>query len=461
MNLFPYRSPHIKIWQFVTDFFTKGNERTLLAKKNIAASFLIKGISIVISLVLVPLTINYINPTQYGIWLTLSSIVAWFSFFDIGFGNGLRNKLAEAKGKGNTTLAQSYISTTYAVFTIIFTLVWLLFFISYKSIDWVHILNAKSEINSELGMLALIIFSYFCLQFVLKTINIVLTADQKPARAALIDMLGQAFSLLIIIILTKTTKGSLVNLGLSLGIAPIIVLIISSIWFYKREYNKFYPSLKKINFIYAKDIMGIGVKFFIVQVAALVIYQTNNIIIAHTCGSDVVTVFNIAYKYFGILSMIFIIIITPFWSAFTDAYVQNDTIWMASTLRKLKTIWLYIAIGGIFMLVFSKYFFQIWIGNKVYIPIEVSALMLVYFLVFTRFSLFINLLNGTGKIALQLIFNLILAIVNIPLIWILGSKYGLQGILIGNIIISLPHAIYSQIQLKKIIGNTAIGIWNK
>ena len=68
-------------------FFTKGHERTIRAKKNITASFVIKGISIAVGLVLVPLTINYLNPTKYGIWITLSSIIGWFSFFDIGLGN--------------------------------------------------------------------------------------------------------------------------------------------------------------------------------------------------------------------------------------------------------------------------------------------------------------------------------------------------------------------------------------
>ena len=86
--------------QIIINFFTKGHERSIKAKKNIAASFVIKGLSIAISLVMVPMTIHYINPTQYGIWITLSSIIGWFSFFDIGFGNGLRNRFAESIAMG-------------------------------------------------------------------------------------------------------------------------------------------------------------------------------------------------------------------------------------------------------------------------------------------------------------------------------------------------------------------------
>jgi len=57
---------------FLKNYFTKGHERSIRAKKNIAATIVIKGFSIVISLVFVPLVLNYVNSAQYGIWLTLS-----------------------------------------------------------------------------------------------------------------------------------------------------------------------------------------------------------------------------------------------------------------------------------------------------------------------------------------------------------------------------------------------------
>lgn len=51
---------------FSQKFLNKGQERSIKAKKNIATAILIKGGSIGISLLLVPLTINYVNPDRYG-----------------------------------------------------------------------------------------------------------------------------------------------------------------------------------------------------------------------------------------------------------------------------------------------------------------------------------------------------------------------------------------------------------
>ena len=77
-------------------YLNKGNRRSARAKKNIAAMFALKGVSILCQLAVVPMTINYVSKYEYGIWITISSLVAWLSFFDLGIGNGLRNKIGRA-----------------------------------------------------------------------------------------------------------------------------------------------------------------------------------------------------------------------------------------------------------------------------------------------------------------------------------------------------------------------------
>jgi len=257
----------------MSDFFTKGHQRTIEAKKTIAVSIFIKGISILISLVLVPLTINYVNPTQYGIWLTLSTIIVWFGFFDIGLGNGLRNRFAELKATGNFEMARIYVSTTYAVLTIIFSIVWILFFMVNLFLDWSKILNAPAQMATELSNLAIIVISFFSLQIIFKTISTVLLADQKPAKSTILDMSGQLIALAVIFILTKTTVGSLLYLGIVFGLIPVVVLIIYSLFSYNNQYRQFSPSLKYIRFSRINDILGLGFKFFDVVVFGVGIHR--------------------------------------------------------------------------------------------------------------------------------------------------------------------------------------------
>ena len=111
----------------ISNFF-KGHERTVRAKKNIIASVFIKGVSIIIGFLMIRVTLNYLDQTKYGIWLTLTSFMAWFAFFEIGLGKGLQNKLAEALALKDTILARKYVSTTYALIGIVFSTVALIFF---------------------------------------------------------------------------------------------------------------------------------------------------------------------------------------------------------------------------------------------------------------------------------------------------------------------------------------------
>lgn len=450
----------MKIKKIYNQFVNSGSTRSVKAKRNILSSFFIKGISILTGLMMVPLTISYVNQSQYGIWLTLSSVIAWFSFFDIGFGNGLRNKFAESKASGNDFLVKAYVSTTYGILSLIFILVWIIFFLVNYELNWSSILNAPSELKSELSLVALIVFSFFCMQIVLNTISTILLADQKPAKAALIVTSGQVISLLIIYLLTLTTKGSLVYLAWALGVGPFLIFAIFSLFFFKTSYKIYSPTIKLINFRYAKDIMSLGAKFFVIQIAVVVIYQTTNIIIAQVSGPKDVTIYNIAFKYFSIVTMVFSIIMTPFWSAFTEAKMLNDYTWMKKAYNKLIKIVLSLVLFTIFMLAISNFVFKLWVGNLVTVSFSMSLVVALFVMVCLWNMLFSQLLNGMGKIKLQLYISLIGTTVNIPLALYLGHKYGVNGVVISSIILNLISAVYAPYQVNLLLNKKAKGIWN-
>ena len=113
----------------ISSYFSRGHERTLKMRKNILQIFFLRGIGVLITFLLVPITLDYLKPSEYGVWLTLSSIIVWIDFFDIGIGHGLRNKLSEAIANDNFILAKQYVSTTFVFLCIISLILFSLFFI--------------------------------------------------------------------------------------------------------------------------------------------------------------------------------------------------------------------------------------------------------------------------------------------------------------------------------------------
>lgn len=456
-----------KIKNYITAFFTSGHKRSIEAKKNIIASLVIKGLSIVISLLMVPMTIHYINPTQYGIWLTLSSMVAWISFFDIGFTQGLRNNFAKAKAEGNITLARSYVSTAYFYIGIIFICLWIVLIIINQFIDWTNILNIDSTLLNEVSILASIILTYFCFQFIFKIINTILVADQKPALSSLLSLIGQLFSLIAIFLLTKFTTGSLISLGLALGVAPTIIIILANLYFFRTKYKEFAPSIHLVKRQYAKGIMTLGLKFFILQIAAIVQYQTILFFIAHYFDTLQVTSYNIAYKYFGIIHMIFIILVTPLWSGVTDAYNKGDINWIKNSVNKyLKVLILFVFIGAV-MLIFAEPIYNVWLGKDVVsISFNISLLCYLFFLVSMFSSIFVYVINGIGVLRIQFYSSFVTSIgfVLSTLVLIKQFHFGIEAILISSILSNVYGYIIAPIQYYYLIikqNNSATSIWNK
>lgn len=447
----------------IKKFINQGHERSVKTKKNIVTSIIIKAISISISFLLIPLALDYLNPTKYGIWLTINSVIGWFVFFDIGLGNGLRNKLAEALAKNNKELARTYISTAYVVLSLIIGTVYCIFLFIFKYINWGKLLNTPVEMNEEITKIIFIVFSFFSLQFIVKLITMILNANQRSAISGGINTFASLLSLIIIYILTKTTHSSLLWLSIGVSSANIISPLIVTIWFFSKDYKHLRPSLKYANFKSAKDLMGIGVLFFVMQFAALILFATDNIIIEQLYGPKEVTPYNLAFKYFSIITMGFAIITTPFWSAYTDAYHKNDFEWIKRITNKLTKFWIGLVILAIVMVLLSGMFYHFWIGDKIEIPLLLSISMAFWMLISTWTSIFGNFLSGVGIIRLSLYHSLIMIVVNIPLCIFL-AKYlnlGSVGVILGTCLCMLPQVFLHPIQYKKIITKTAKGIWAK
>ena len=177
---------------------------------------------------LVPLTINYLDTENYGIWLTLSSFIAWFSFFDIGLGNGLRNKFAEAKANGDLTLARAYVSSAYFTIGSVCLFLMIAFICINFFINWTLVFNADFKLQKELGLLMPIVFSFFCLQLVAKLITTIYAADQHHSMQGRINFFVSVLSLLVLWIIIHTLESSLLLFGLIYSALPVFILLIVS-----------------------------------------------------------------------------------------------------------------------------------------------------------------------------------------------------------------------------------------
>jgi len=439
------------------------SNRTKNITKHVVLSFFYKGGSIAATFLLVPLTINYLDVENYGIWLTLSSFIAWFSFFDIGLGNGLRNKFAEAKAEGNQQLAQAYISAAYFSIGSISLVLMLIFLVLNTFVDWTVVFNTDKSLQNELSILMPVVFSFFCLQLVVKLITTIYIADQKPSIQGKIGFITQVGSLFLIWMLTKTSGSSLLIFGTIFSALPVLILLFFNFFAFSKTYRNFRPKFSLWKMVYLKDIFGLGFKFFIIQISGIILFSTDNLIISNIYSPEKVVPYAIAYKYFSVSNMIVTIILMPYWSSISEAYTKADFKWIKQSMNNLIKISFGAMIVIVIMLIASSFIYRIWIGNEVYISFTLSIFMALYFMLTIFYGPYTYFINGTGKITIQLFSLVITAALNIPLSIFLAKNLnlGIMGVIIATIICLIPHAILSPIQYSKIINKRAYGIWNK
>jgi O-antigen/teichoic acid export membrane protein len=417
---------------------------------------------IIANFLLVPLTIGYLNAINYGIWLALSSFITWFAFFDIGLGNGLRNKFAEARVSGNIDKAHHYVSTAYfSIGFISLSLIISFLFVNYF-IEWTSVFNTSHSLRNELRILLPVTFSFFALQLVLKLIINIYQASQDHSINDKIQFFGQLTSLVIIWILTKTSYSSLLLFGIIFSALPVLILIGLNIFAFKTKFILYKPNIRKWSSSYLKDITGLGFNFFITKIGALVLLSTDSFIIIQLYGPAEVVPYNLAYKYFSILLILYALILNPYWSSFTDAYTRNDIQWIKTSVKTIQKMWFMVPIGLTVMVLMANKFYYLWVGDQVKIPLSLSLSMALFVLFHTFNQIYNQFINGVGKIKMHVFISIIIIIINIPMSIFFAKNLGLNvsGIILASCVCLLFKIVILPIQYHKIINNKAKGIWN-
>lgn len=437
------------------------DNRTIKARKNIIASFFLKGVDLLVYLFLVPITLGYLNPYEYGVWLTLNSILMWINSFDIGLGNGMRNKLAAAMANNDKEKGRIYVSTTFFMLIAVMGCLIVIGLLFSPYINWYGILGTDIHHISNLNEIVLVSFVLCCINFIFRFIGNVYQALQMPAVSSLITVAGHLLSLIVISILTVLTQGSLFLVALAYTCSPVIIYLIAYPVTFHRIYTFLKPSLRMFRKKYLKDLFSIGVEFFLLQLSGILLFSIANILISHMFGPDKVTPYNIAYRYFSLIPIGMNLILAPMWSATTDAYHKGDIDWIKRSMSYIKKC-LYAVYAVLFlMVVASPIVYRIWVGTDVNISFQISALMAVYIAILQTSLAYSNFLNGLGKLRIQTINTLIVAAISCPLFWVLGRNFNVPGLLMGMCIVNLPGLIFNIIQFKKVMSFRAEGIWDK
>jgi len=448
-------------YKFYNNLF-KSDELTSKVNKQSFYSLLLQGLNIFINILYVPLLLNYLNEEKYGIWLTISSILGWVSLFDIGLSNGLKNKLAESLAKNDFALSKKYISTTYASLFIIFSIFLCFFYLAIRFINWQFVFHSSFLKNDELRILLNYIFTFFSLRFVFQTIGIIYTSAQNSAVNTLINTVSSIISLLLILTIKFFDKsGNLLFLTSALTIIPVLCYFLLTLYAFSTKFNFIRPEIKYIDFSLIKDLMSLGFKFFLMQITSLILFSSSSILISIFFGPSEVVTYNIVFKLFQLPLMLFSIILSPYWTTFTVAFVNMDFDWLRKTVQKLRNLSLFFIILIVLLAIFNQYIFDLWLKSKVKIPVALVWALAIYSAMTIYLSIYSTFLNGIGKIHLTFMLTFLGVLIYIVTFFsIINIFHSNLSVVIAIIFSTILGLVVQVSQTNRILENRANGIWN-
>lgn len=403
---------------------------------------IVKPISMLLALVSTPLLLSYLGDEKYGLWATILSVTSWINYCDVGVGNGLRNLLSKQIAKKNFKDAEKSISTAYICLTGVSLTILMVLIIFSIFIDW----KSAFKTNIDLQLTMIITFIFICINFVLALSNTVLYALQLSETVSFRNVLMHVINILGLFFLKQFSEGNLVYVAILFGAGTTLTYLINTvnIW---RKYKFFRPQLKTYDRSYVKEICSVGIKFFVMQIAAVVLFTTDNIIITRLFGSAAVTPYSMVNKIYNTGYGFFTAITVPIWSASTEALAKQNFEWFDKVLRKLKAVTLVFFIGYVLVGIAFKPIAAIWLQRELEYPDGLILVMILYYLMQTISVTYGSVNNGIGALNGQVVLGIIQGIANVPMSIFLAKNCGLGvvGIKLATAILIGVGAIFQPI----------------
>ena len=420
------------------------------------ASALAKLITIATSLISVPLTLHYLGPERYGIWMVISSFTVMLSFADMGLGNGILNAVARAHGLGDRAAIRGVVSSGYAMLTGIAMLLLAIFAIIYPHVSWYKVFNAVTpEGRAAAGPAVGVFIGCFALSIPGSVVQKVQFGLQQSFMNSMWQALGSLFGLIAVLIAIHFHGSLAILVGALVG-APLIAMALNAASFFLNEGRDLRPAPSLVSRPVMTATIRTGGMFFLLQLIGAVAFGADAMIIAQIAGASTVMQYAVPERMFAIISMVVAMALAPLWPAYGEAIARGDREWVDRTLRRSLVISA-LASGAmaIVLLLCGPTLIRLWVGHSIH-PTWLLLLGLgVWRVVEACGNAIAFYMNGANMMRSQAAIGVVSAAAKVALKIVLVHAWGPAGIPWGGTIAFVvmagpPYFILIRRQLRSL-----------
>ena len=407
-----------------------------------------RAVRIGVSFITVPLTLHYLGNERFGLWMTISSVLAMAGFADFGIGNGVLNTVSTAFGKDDWEGIRGAISSGIAVLTLIGAALVAFFLSIYSFVDWGNLFRATTaDARAQAGPAMLVFVLCFALNIPLDVVQ----RTQLGLQQGFLTNLWEIFSSVLIlvgIVAVVHFHLSLAALVVAFAGAPVLGTWMNAAFFFGISRRDLLPQWHLVSRKIIQKITTLGGLFFVLQLVSAVSYSADNFIIARILGVADVTVFSIPQRMFSVITVVVAMLMMPLWPAYGEAISRGDMHWVRRTLsRTLLGVFAFASIVSATLLVFSNKLLLWWVGPGIHPSFMLMLGLAVWAVVSNCGNTLAMFLNGAGIVKFQVIAATVFGIGCLLVKVILTHRYGIAGVPWATVITyivlaAIPYAWY-------------------
>lgn len=399
------------------------------------ASAFARGLSILTTLISVPLTLHYLGPERYGMWMALSAFSVLLSFADFGIGNSILTAVAHSAGRRDSAELRRQISSAYAAMVGIAAIMLALLAVTYRFVAWDRLFNVTGALAViEAGPAAATFLAILALTIPFGLVLRIQLGLQQGFRASLWQGAASLAALLALILATWL-EASLAWLVLALAGTPVLVSLLNTIDFFWRRQPELRPRLVRLDGGAVRRLSGDGALFLVLQICAALLFQMNAFIVARVQGAEAVAAYAVPERMFAVIATLLALVFTPLWPAYGDAAARGDHRWAWQTLRRSLVLGVGSAavLSGV-LVAAGPQLIRWWVGEGLAVPFALLAGLGLWRVIEAAGNAGAMFLNGVNRLQIQALAAVTCVIVSVPLRLWWTQLFGLPGVIWATVV---------------------------
>lgn len=388
-----------------------------------------RGMTMAIGLITLPLTAHYLGKERFGLWLTLSSFIAWVGIADLGLSNSLINALAKADGGDDRNQAREAVASAFWITSLVALMLIAVGMIVLPLVHWPGVFNVSAaEATREITPTLIVILICGALRLPASIIGCVYHGYQEGYVYQLWNGLSGLLGAVGLITAIKLEAG-LPWLAAAFLASMLLADLLSAIYLFGWRREWLLPRWRYFRWQQSQQLLQQGGQFWIAGMSAVLMLQMDLFIVSVLFGAGAVAGLGTTMRLFALVGAAQIAFVAPLWAAYGEAAARRDFHWLAQTFsRSIKISLLWALPAAAVMFIAMPWLFKLLVPADVTADWHLRLAVMVTEILNVVARCISTLLNGLGVLRSQMIFGPIGGAVNLLLSWLLAQWLGVPGV---------------------------------